>query len=772
MSKQIHELEEAPMLGLDDRIVVSSEGDRHARQAPLAAMPYKAKGAAFVRTLQDRLGERVSVRDFGARGDGVADDAPAFRAALGAHATVTVPPGRYRLATTVTAPPRRRLKGGGRDATVIVAEASLAFVFERNRDAYAIEPSAASDWNRSAIENLTIRMTKGGVRAVGHEFRATNLAFFGGSAPDGQADLDGWCLDMVDANECLVSGVNAGYGGGAVHAMRANGVRWRAVTPGVNYGDSMVSETSIKLAASNTVGLLIDGHAADPAKVMNNMVLQRVQVNAPQNGSGIAPLAGTTGIKLWNASRVCLVDCDVEVLDTAFEEYSERIGGTSGACAANTFIGCIAHYSTRNYKDSNDLFSRSVIQRNFIGCDNVAPLPTGNFGGDGGFCQDGDAFFQGAWLFNAFGEPSIQLRSRDKDVLLLTGNHKGAAQADADGHPSQTKPYRGLLFELTSKQAAKITRPVSVGEADPDVAGQTILDARIEFGNGEGDARGELARIQINDPLYLRPRTTEPLRPYDGLIHYATGPGALPSTGEWYLGPGVYCRLNGGEYAPMATQRGAVPERERNGDFTVGAADFGKIIRVNHGQTKTVTIPAGLVAAGAGARRLWVIRQGSGGVQFAAGTGVTLRAAGDAVTIARRYQMVEVVVTGTNDAYLNHVYPDAIEPYERRLKWTAGNVTANDTYVGRLVRVSSAAAAFVEIPTGLVPATMEAISLYVMKVGAGDVEIRPGTGMTLTAPGGASSYVIAQQNKTVEVIVTSTTASSQNPQPNSIYVVG
>ena len=35
-------------------------------------------GAGENRTLQDRLQEKISVRDFGAKGDGIADDSAAF----------------------------------------------------------------------------------------------------------------------------------------------------------------------------------------------------------------------------------------------------------------------------------------------------------------------------------------------------------------------------------------------------------------------------------------------------------------------------------------------------------------------------------------------------------------------------------------------------------------------------------------------------------------------------------------------------------------------
>ena len=769
MPKQIHELAEAPALDLEDRVVVSTGADRLTRQGRLGGLPFKARGADTARLLRDKLGETVSVADFGAKGDGVADDAPAFEAALAAAPAVAVPAGRYRLASTVIVPPRRQIKGAGRDAAFIEAKAPLAFVFERNRGAHAIEPASATDWNRSGIAGLTVRMAAGGIRAIGHEFRAVDLNFSGGLAPLGQDDPDGWCLDMVDANECQIWGINAGYGGGSIHAMCANGLRWRSLTPGVNYGDSMVGEASFKLAAAGTAGVLIDGHGADAAGVVNNMILQRVQVNAPQGDGGVVPLPGTVGIKLWNGARVCLIDCDVEVVATAFEEYSERQGGGSGACVANTYVGCIAHHAGRNYKDSNGRFPGSVLQRTFVGCDNVAPLPTGNYAADGGRCQDGDAFMTGAWLFDAFGAPSVQLRSRDKGALLVTGDHKGATQADADGHPGQSRPYRGLLLELASKQAAKITRPVSLDSDDPDEAGEKLLDVRLELGNGEGDARGELARVQVNDPLYLTPRTTEPPRPLDGLIHYAGTSGALPATGEWYLGQGLYCRLSGGAYAPVAVQRGAVPEREHNGDLAIEASDFGKIVRVNHARARTVTVPAGLVPPGEGARRVWIVRQ-NGPVHFVPGDGMTLHSANDGRSIVRAWQTVEVVIS-YDVAHLNHVYPDAIEPFERRLKLTGGNVVASSAYLGALVRVQSETRSYVEIPKGLVPDGMEAVSLRLMKAGLGDVEVGAGPGMTLLAPGGVDPYLVTGRGKSVEVIVTGGVRSQQNNQPDHVLIV-
>ena len=762
-SKQIHELLPIATLTAQDRIVVSTASGNLTRHATIDSLAARMPGDGTVdRRIADKFSEAVSVRDFGAAGDGVTDDAPAFAAALDAHFAVHIPAGRYRLATTVVVKPGRSITGAGREATILVADGPLAMVFQRNAGAFAIDPDSADDWCRSSLRGLTIRMSAGGIQAIGHEFRIDDVSFFGGSA-------ESWCIDMVDANESVVNRINAGYGGGSRHQLLASGLRWRAMKAGVNYGDSLVSEVSIKLGSANTTGVLIDGRSADPGRMINNMLLKRIQVNAPTGGGGLTPLAGSVGIKLWNVARIVQVDCDIEVVAIAFEEYSESAGGATGACVANTYIGCIAHWCSTNYRDSNALFPRSVIQRSFIGCDNVAPLRTGGYAGDGGRCQDGDAFLTGAWLFNRASEPSIQLRSHDKDVLLITGDHKGAAQADADGHAAQSRPYRGLLLELSSKQTARITRPVSVGMADPDDAAQSLDDVLLELGNGQGDSRGELARVQINDPFYLKPRTSEPPRPINGLMHYATDAAALPATGERYLGPGIYCRLNDGEYSPVAVQRGAVPQREVNNDYTLSANDFGKVLRVNNGANRNITIPAGLIPPGVGARRLWVIRQGTGGVFFIGDSGVNLRTINGRNWIAKQFQMAEVVIFPDNQVYLHHLAPDVEDSFVHPVHWTSGLADGVPVgHMGKLIRVSSGAAtAEVMVPTGLVPLGQQAATFKLVKVAAADILVTAGPGMTLLAPGGGATYTISETGRVVELTVT---AADVAQQPNHIYI--
>ena len=67
---------------------------------------------AVATTVQTKLRETVSVKDFGAVGDGVADDTAAFNAALAASSSVDIPDGNYN-GTELTMPADKILSGRG-----------------------------------------------------------------------------------------------------------------------------------------------------------------------------------------------------------------------------------------------------------------------------------------------------------------------------------------------------------------------------------------------------------------------------------------------------------------------------------------------------------------------------------------------------------------------------------------------------------------------------------------------------------------------------------
>ncbi len=97
-------------LGFDgdgNPVAVSLEGS-------MAPPDFTAYGTgAVTRPSSDKFSEVVSVKDFGAYGNGLHDDTLAIQKALDAHDTVFMPPGTYLVSGTITLGERQRLFGAG-----------------------------------------------------------------------------------------------------------------------------------------------------------------------------------------------------------------------------------------------------------------------------------------------------------------------------------------------------------------------------------------------------------------------------------------------------------------------------------------------------------------------------------------------------------------------------------------------------------------------------------------------------------------------------------
>ena len=153
-NKQIHELPAANALAPDDQLLVSQAGRNLTRRASLANLPFQpAPQGTSRRTIAAKLAEMVSVRDFGAVGDGTVNDSPAFQAAVDQHTAIHIPAGTYRLDSEIQVKPRRRLFGAGRDATVLDARGVRALTFQRNDGAYRVDVDAGNDWCRSSLSD-------------------------------------------------------------------------------------------------------------------------------------------------------------------------------------------------------------------------------------------------------------------------------------------------------------------------------------------------------------------------------------------------------------------------------------------------------------------------------------------------------------------------------------------------------------------------------------------------------------------------------------------
>ncbi len=109
-------------LGFDgngDPVAVTLEGS-------MASPDFTAVGSgAQTRTAHDKFMDAVSVKDFGATGDGLTDDTLAIQQALAAHDAVYLPPGRYFITGTITVGERQTLRGAGQVSVLVCQDDSF-----------------------------------------------------------------------------------------------------------------------------------------------------------------------------------------------------------------------------------------------------------------------------------------------------------------------------------------------------------------------------------------------------------------------------------------------------------------------------------------------------------------------------------------------------------------------------------------------------------------------------------------------------------------------
>lgn len=102
-------------LGFDgdgNPVAVSLEGS-------MAAPDFTAVGTgAVTRTSHDKFSDTVSIKDFGAVGDGLTDDTLAIQQALAAHRAVFVPPGDYLITQPLVLGERQTLYGAGQSSVI------------------------------------------------------------------------------------------------------------------------------------------------------------------------------------------------------------------------------------------------------------------------------------------------------------------------------------------------------------------------------------------------------------------------------------------------------------------------------------------------------------------------------------------------------------------------------------------------------------------------------------------------------------------------------
>lgn len=108
----------------------------------------EGSSGAVTRTVESRLQDYVSVKDFGAVGDGVADDTPKIQAAINSGSKrIYFPPGNYKVTGPIDCVSNQTLYG---DATITLYESSNPFFFDVSGCTFVTFDGLSFDGRRSS----------------------------------------------------------------------------------------------------------------------------------------------------------------------------------------------------------------------------------------------------------------------------------------------------------------------------------------------------------------------------------------------------------------------------------------------------------------------------------------------------------------------------------------------------------------------------------------------------------------------------------------------
>ena len=176
----------------------------------------QAGSGAVQRTVQSKLRDVVSVKDFGAVGDGVADDTAAIQAAINAASVVYIPTGVYLISGPITinsasvSGGQRTIYGADRERSIIRATTSNSRL-ENNvlrHDAITLE-NFTFDGNNIAIGGVSLGVN--GSVGVLPASSADNLLNFRVVACVSAGVVMNYCQYFIIQN-CEFSGTTNGFG--------------------------------------------------------------------------------------------------------------------------------------------------------------------------------------------------------------------------------------------------------------------------------------------------------------------------------------------------------------------------------------------------------------------------------------------------------------------------------------------------------------------------------------------------------------------------------
>jgi hypothetical protein len=214
----------------------------------------QAGSSTVLRTAQAKLRETVSVKDFGAVGDGVTDDTAAIQAALDASKSVYFPEGIYALADQIVLNTAQKLTGDGYASVLLSTGTNKHIVYGNNVD-------------NIEIDSLFFKGNATGTGVAGHGIRLLNAEYINihdcyfdtiGNVTGFAGCISGEFCEKVIVDSCIFLGNGGGSVTGADIGFGYYG-KYCNITNNISYSnhDAMISLAAVGVAKEDTTNHVV-----------------------------------------------------------------------------------------------------------------------------------------------------------------------------------------------------------------------------------------------------------------------------------------------------------------------------------------------------------------------------------------------------------------------------------------------------------------------------------------------------------------------------------
>ena len=260
---------------------------------------------ATARTVDAKLKDTVSVKDFGAVGDGVADDTAAIQAAINTNKEVFVPNGTYNLSASLTMTLNQQIRGESSELTKIKTTTAVNAITVAD-SAYCVISDLYFDGN--SIGLVGIKVGLGVTFSAFHEIRNCKIYNFTSHG-----------IHLNGTSYCLIENCFIRLNGG-------NGIYNNLGSPS-GYGNANTI-SNCQIWDNITYGIQL--YRA------NNNIIQNTRFVLGTGGTSLTVGNRTANIYINNTHDTTIDKCEFENVDFGFTTYNILIDDTDGATLPNT----------------------------------------------------------------------------------------------------------------------------------------------------------------------------------------------------------------------------------------------------------------------------------------------------------------------------------------------------------------------------------------------------------------------------------------------------